>query len=270
MKVFHSKSGKSQLAIDALVEKFKTGDISVLANGIKFQVPKEFPSSKYSIRNKMMAYAQVDSIVTGSFNFWKGKGRMVRKGSKAAYIFAPLQKAYDDDDGDTQYFTYGFKPIPTHPIENTDPIPDFEGDIIQAPDLEPADLPPLTDIAEMLGLKIDWKPVPMDRWADYWKKGERINMGTDSPKVFFHELGHALHEEVDGKFTERSKQYKEVVAEFSSAVMMNVYLGEDTSGNAWEYIKHFAENPTEAVEKSLRMIQKMFYQLDKLQEVTSD
>lgn len=268
MKIYHTKSGASQRAIDDMVQKFKDGNLSTVADGIKFKAPEIFPSSKYSLRNQMMCYAQGDSIITASFKWWKEHGRIPEKGS-AVYIFAPMMKKSEDADGTEQTFVYGYRLINTHPYEKTVPIKDFDGEVLEVPVLEPAELPPLTDIAEKLGLKIDWKPVPFDRWADYWKKGERINMGTDSPKVFFHELCHALHEEVDKSFQERSSTYKEVVAEFGSAVMMSVYLNEDSSGNAWKYIKLFADNPTEAIEASLTMIQRMFKKLDQLQEATN-
>lgn len=265
MKIYHTKSGKSKDAIDKLVQKFKDGDLSGVTMGIKFQVPEQFPSHKYSYRNKIMAYYQLDSIITGSSKFWKDNGRKIKKGSKAGYIFAPLMAEKEDDDGNKSYFPYAYKLIPTFNIEQTEEIRGFEGEVIQAPELEPADLPPLLDIAEELGLKVDWKPVPMDRWADYWKKGERINMGTDSPAVFFHELCHALHEEVEGdKFKTLGTDFKEVVAEFGAAVLMDMYLDADHSGNAWQYIKMFADNPTEAVERSLMMIQRMFTKLEEL------
>ena len=264
MKVYHTKSGKSKDAINAVIEKFKTGDLSGITHGMKFSVPSMFPSSSYSYRNKIMCYLQGDSIITGSFKFWK---------SKAVYIFAPMKAKKDDHtEEEPSYFVYGYKLIPTFPIEMTEPMEDFEGEILEAPKLEPKQLPPLVDIAEQLGLNVNWKPVPMDRWADYWKKGERINMGTDSPAVFFHELCHALHEEVDPKFKEKSSQFKEVVAEFGAAVLMDMYLGADHSGNAWQYIKQFAEDPTDAVERSLMMIQRMFKKLEALtqEEETSE
>jgi len=267
MKVYHTKSGKSKVAIEAVIERFKEGTLSDITRGMKFDIPSVFPSSKYSYRNKMMCYLQADSIVTGSFNFWKSNGRLVQKGSKAIYIFAPLKAKREDDSGEEYYFVYGYKLIPTFNIEQTDPMEDFEGEVLEPPTLEPKQLPPLVDIAEKLGLKVNWKPVPQDRWADYWKKGERINMGTDEPSVFFHELCHALHEEVDSKFKERSVQYKEVVAEFGAAVLMEMYLNEDTSGNAWNYIKQFAEDPSDAVERALMMIQRM---MSKLEELTKE
>lgn len=271
MKIYHTKSGKSQEAINSLVQKFKDGNLNMVADGIKFKAPDIFPSSKYSLRNQMMCYLQGDSIITGSYKFWKDNGRYPEKDT-AVYIFAPMTKKTEDDEGNESYYVYGYRLINTYPIEGTVVNTKFDGEPLEIPELEPADLPPLTDIAEKLGLHLNWKPVPFDRWADFWAKGERINMGTDSPKVFFHELCHALHEAVDKKYAERSSQYQEVVAEFGSAVMMNVYLNEDSSGNAWKYIKAFApDNPTEAIEQSLSMIQRMFTHLDKLQqEVAND
>ena len=270
-KIYHTKSGASEKAIKALVQKFKDGDLSSIADGIKFQVPEEFPSSGYTMRNRLMAYLQCDSIVTGSYQFWKKHGRYPEKGT-GAYIFAPMKRQYDDKDTEEKkWFVYGFRLIPTYPIEGTSINEKFEGEPIQVPELTPADLPPLMNVAKQLGLDVNWKPVPAGRWADYGKtKRKRINMGTNSPKVYFHELAHALHEAVDSKFKERDTVFKEVVAEFGSAVMMKVYLNEDSSKNAWEYIKHFSDNPSEAIEGALGMIQKMFGKLDQLQEVANE
>lgn len=267
MKIYHTKSGKSQEAINNVIEKFKAGDIGDITHSLKFTVPSVFPSSKYSYRNKMMCYLQGDSIVNGTFNFWKSKGRMVKKGSKAVYIFAPMKSKREDDDGEEYFFVYGYRLIPVFKIEDTEPIPDFDGEVLQLPELEPKELPPLVDVAEKLGLDVNWKPVPQDRWADFYAKGRRINMGTDSPAIFFHELCHALHKEVDNKFNEKEKWYKETVAEFGAAVLMDMYLNADHTGNSWEYIKMFADDPTEAVERSLMMIQRMF---NKLEELTKE
>lgn len=268
-KIYHTKSGDSKKAIAKMVEKFQNGDFNTVTEGIRFQVPEEFPSSSYSFLNKMMIYHQGDSLITGSYKFWKDRGRYPKKGT-ALYIYKPLKKKYEDaDTKEEKWFVYGFSLIPTYPIEGTEVNEKFEGEVIQVPELQPAELPPLMDVAEQLGLDVNWKPVPMDRWADYMKQGKRINMGTDSPRVFFHELAHGLHAEVDSDFGNRTTQFKEVVAEFTGAVMMSLYTGEDSSGNAWDYIKHYAEDPAEAIQSALGMVQKMFTKLDKLQEVAN-
>jgi len=264
MPIKHTE--KSQKAIDQLIEKFKAGDLGTITDGIKFQIPKEFPSHKYSMRNIMVAYGQADSVLLGGYNFWKDNGRYPTKDS-GVYIFAPRIRKVEEEDGTVTRKLYGYRLISVYPIEKTEVNKNFKGEVLNAPDLEPAVLPPLTNIAEKLGIKIDWKPVPFDRWADYWKTGERINMGTDSPKVFFHELGHALHEAVDNKFNEKDSGFKEVVAEFTSAILMKLYLNEDSSGNAWNYIKQYAEDPTDAVSSALTMIQKM---MEKLSELTEE
>lgn len=269
-KVYTNKN--SEKAMNEIIEKFKSGEgMGFIERGRRFQVPDEFPSSRYSLRNKILLYAQADSMVAGTFNFWKKHGRYVVGKGKQAYIYAPMIKKYDEEkpNGETvkRSYVYGYRPIPVYPAEATEVNEKFDGEPLEVPELEPAELPPLTHIAEKLGLEVDWKPVAPDRLADYWKRGKRINMGTDSPDVFFHELGHALHEETDYKFQERSKPYKEVVAEFISAVLTYMYLGEDKTGNAWQYMKHFADDPKEAVGEALLQIQKA---LDKLEELTAE
>lgn len=273
-KIFTNEN--SEKAMNEVIKQFQEGDgLGYIEKGRKFVVPDEFPSANYSLRNKILLYMQADSMVAGTYNFWKKNGRYVDGSGKQAYIYAPMLKTYTKEvekpDGSTEeqkkQYLYGFRPIPVYPIEHTKVNENFEGEPIEKPDLKPAELPPLTGIAEKLGLKVDWKPVPMDRWADYSKMGKRINMGTDSVDTLFHELAHALHAETDSKYDERSKKYKEVVAEFCSAVMMRMYLGEDKSGTAWEYIQHFADDPLEAVGEALYHIESV---LNKLEELTAE
>lgn len=266
----------SEKAMSEVIQKFKEGDsFGYIEKGQKFRVPEVFPSANYSLRNKVLLYTQKDSLVAGTYNFWKKNGRYVDGSGKQAYIYAPMKKAYtkevEKEDGtveeEKKYYLYGFRLIPVYPIEATKINENFDGEPIEEPDLAPSELPPLVDIAEKLELDVNWKPVPFDRWADYWKRGKRINMGTDSPKTFFHELSHALHARVDSKFDERDKSYKEVVAEFCAAVMMRMYLGEDSTGNAWDYIKHFATDPMEAVGEALYQIESV---LDELEALTAE
>jgi putative alpha-1,2-mannosidase len=74
-------------------------------------------------------------------------------------------------------------------------------------------------------------------------------MGTDDPRVFWHELAHAAHEATDAEYKSRSSQYKEIVAEFTACVLAALY-GFDYSGTSWEYLKMFSPDPLKAIMKA--------------------
>jgi hypothetical protein len=74
--------------------------------------------------------------------------------------------------------------------------------------------------------------------------GSAITLNTDSAKVFFHELAHAAHAKVtDGKLKGGQHAYQEIVAEFTAEVLRRIVNpdDQDTSGNSYQYIKHYAE-----------------------------
>lgn len=78
-------------------------------------------------------------------------------------------------------------------------------------------------------------------------------LGVHNIDVFFHELAHAAHDKVDPNFCNRTKNDKEVIAEFSAAVLMSIY-GYDHSKGAWEYINAFSQDPIKAIMKALNTV----------------
>ena len=56
----------AKAALDKVLEKFKSGDIpAVIADCVRLRIPASWPSSKWSLINRTLAYAQA-----GTLNAW--------------------------------------------------------------------------------------------------------------------------------------------------------------------------------------------------------
>jgi putative alpha-1,2-mannosidase len=141
----------------------------------------------------------------------------------------------------------GFFPVSVFPIETT------EGEPLKE-EMTPRQLPPLFEVAARLGVTVTFQPVTPDRLGDCGHG--KINLGTDDPRVFWHELAHAAHEATDPEYKTRSSQYKEIVAEFTACVIANLY-GYDYTGTTWEYLKMFSSDPLKAIMKAGHHIDKV-------------
>jgi len=229
----------AERAMQEVIEKFKTGDISEIIRIAAFQIPDSWPSSKWTMGNKMLAYVQARTLNARGYKAWREVQRQVKKNAHAIYIWAPrIVKKEEDGEDKTQLI--GFFPVAVFPIETTDgePLKD---------NMTPRQLPPLFEVAARLGVIVKFQPVIPDRLGDCGH--DLINLGTDDPRVFWHELAHAAHQATDAEYKSRSSQYKEIVAEFTACVIANLY-GYDYSGNSWEYLKMFSSEPLKAIMKA--------------------
>ena len=50
---------------------------------------------------------------------------------------------------------------------------------------------------------------------------------------------------------------QEVTAEFCAAVLMDLYSFSDYTGNAWNYISHYADEPLLAITKALGTVEQV-------------
>lgn len=84
---------------------------------------------KYSLRNRLLiAMQKPEATMCAGFNDWKNKhGRMVKKGEKALYVYAPMTKKLieqDENGGEKELGKVSFfRPVPTFDISQTEPIP---------------------------------------------------------------------------------------------------------------------------------------------------
>jgi len=244
-------SNKAQQSLDKVIQQFKTGDLSPIVDVVRFPPLAGVPSAKWSLGNQVMAYIQTGTLDCRGFRQWQQVGRKVKKGEKAAWILGPVTRKKEDDNGEEVMAVVGFTGISVFGAEQTEGEPlDYEID------RTPRQLPPLADVAARLGVTVKWQSVPADRLGDYNPLEDEIRMGTAETAVFFHELAHAAHYRVETGISGRGKvQHKEVVAEFTACVLMALYGIRDHTGNAWEYLSSYSEDPLTAITKGMAAIE---------------
>ena len=130
----------------------------------------------------------------------------------------------------------------------------------------PKELPLLHEVAEHFGCSIDYDYIPNAR-GFYSPTRKEIRLSTDHLKTFFHELGHLVHDEIEG-VKHGQDAHQETIAEFTSAVLMMIYTGEDYTGNAWSYIASYnPKDPIEAIIKSFSMVEKVLIKIEEVLNV---
>lgn len=247
----------AEKAMQDVIQKFQTGELSELIRIAAFEIPASWPASKWSMGNKMLAYAQARTLNARGFQAWKEVKRQVKKGSHSIYIWAPrMIKKIENVEDKPQLI--GFFPVAVFPIETTDGEPLKEA-------ITPRELPPLFEVAARLGVTVKFQPVAPDRLGDCGHN--LINLGTDDPGVFWHELAHAAHQVIDPEYKNRSSQYKEVIAEFTACVIAALY-GQDYTGTSWEYLKMFSNDSLKAIMKAGQHIDQVLNLILAQEEIT--
>jgi len=251
---------KQTAALQSVVDKFKSGDLGPIIKVITTEMPKEHPAYTWSFKNKVLAYGQADTLDVMGYRQWQGYGRQVKKGSKSSYILKPvIITEKNERTGKEEDNLKGWSGIAVFGLNET------EGDDLPWK-LKPKEPPNLIDVAGELGVKVNYTYVPADRYGDCDVLGRRINLGTESPKVFFHELAHAAHAKIDGKIKGGQHGQQETIAEFTAAVLMELYGYGDSSGNAWNYIKGYYKDPLRAMNKALGKINQVLELLFEVEE----
>lgn len=218
-------------AISKILDLFHSGNIpqtiALLTN------PRtNLPLSSWSLRNKLIAFTNGTQDARG-FLSWQQAGRHLKYGSRSFFILAPLiiQKEAEKEQQPLLKLV-GFKPIPVFRAEDTEgeplvyeniPLPDFK----------------FLDVARSWGLEVKTTGFSSGVYGCYCPSDKKILMASPEEEVFFHELAHASHDRT-GLLYKRTKEQKEIVAEFASAVL--IYLSNkktDKLGNAYDYLKAY-------------------------------
>lgn len=225
-----SKDSRISETIEKVLDLFKSGNIpqtiALLTN------PKiNLPLSSWSLGNKLIAFANNTEDARG-FLSWKLVGRRLKPKTKAFYILAPLMIKQKDDSEEEHLRLIGFRPIPVFRVEDTEgqpliyeniPLPDFR----------------FLDVARSWGLEVKTTGFSSGVYGAYCSTDKKIFMASPEEEVFFHELAHAGHDRT-GLLNKRTREQKEIVAEFVSAVL--VYMSNKKTerlGNAYDYLKAY-------------------------------
>lgn len=246
-------SEKAQASLERVIAKFKTGDISAISQVARIQLDPKAPARFWSLSNKVLAFIQAQELDCRGYMQWQQLGRMVKHGSKAVYIVRPLTvKKTKEEYGEKKDYIacVGFSTFPVFAASDT------EGNTILS-QYQPRQLPALMDLARKFGISVDYVPVPSDRLGDTDTNGTKIRVGAQDPSIFFHELTHAIHARISGGLTGGQQVDQEVTAELCATVLMDFYGYKDHSGNAWHYIKHYAEDPLTAITKAMGTVEQV-------------
>jgi hypothetical protein len=246
-------SDKAQAALEKVVQQFKNGDLSPIVKIASIQPQGgQMPSDKWSLGNRFMVYIQTGTLDCRGFRQWQNVGRYVKRGSHAAYILAPiLIPGSELRTREDRTVLKGFKAVAVFAVHDT------EGKSVPKVDYKPRNLPPLSDVAKRLGVRVDYAPLPVGRLGHCAADGSHISLGTHDSIVFFHELAHAAHARLDGKLRNGQDPAQETVAEFTAAVLMHLYGLGDCTGNCRDYIKYYAADPVEAILMALSTVEKV-------------
>ena len=165
--------------LEKIVQLFSSKQLPDLCSRVLIAAPQK-PSSNWSMGNQLLMLLAGTSDARG-YRQWQDVGRHVRLGSKAFYILGPVfvQKPVDGEAGEeeTVDVLVGFRTIPVFRLEDT------EG--ADLPTYTPRDPPPLLDVAERFGMRINYIRLSAGvyGYTDYEKKV--VGLATESWDVFW-------------------------------------------------------------------------------------
>ena len=257
-------SQRAQESLRKVLHQFQSGDLSPITQVVRIRLADNAPAAKWSLSNKVLAYSQAGELDCRGFRQWERAGRKIKKGERAVYILRPVmvKNHHLESTQDDEYLCLGFSTVPVFAASSTQ----GEGMI---PSYQPSQLPPLAQVAEKLGISVEYVPVGGDKLGDCQTDGSKIRLGTHQEKVFFHELAHAIHAHLNGQLERGQQTKQETVAEFTSAVLMQLYGLGDTTGNAWRYISTYAQDPLLAITKALGTVEQVLAVLMEGEEVVN-
>lgn len=225
-------------AVDKLMTTFKSGNFpaQIAMTIIRKNEGDTIPADGWSFANRVLATLQGSSDARG-FNQWKQVGRSVKRGSKAIHIFAPTTRKVTETDTNgeetSRIVVTGFRPIPVFRVEDTEgePLPSFG--------YKPKVYPPFFDVADKLGLTVEYRPMRADYYGVYRSGTKAIELASQDACVYYHELAHAVHDTfADLRTIDKAK--KEIVAEFAAVTMCELSGISGYQSKAYDYIKHYA------------------------------
>ena len=205
--------------------------------------------NKWSIGNQLLMWFLGRTDAAATMLQWRNLNRRVIKGAKAFPIYSPItykaKKKKDDGTEEDVVIVKGFRPVPVFRIEDT------IGVNLDVPDYKPPKLPPLYKAAEVLGVKVYWRPMSRVAYGYYRPGDASITLSSTDYVVWFHELAHAVREKLAD--TKADPDREEIIAETSASVLMEMQFGDHSyQQQAYQYIQSYcADKSPEAVIKAV-------------------
>lgn len=242
-------------ALADIVQMFESGTLpEAIAQTRLLRERDDRPLCTWSLGNQLLTFFAGTDDARG-FRQWQDAGRKVKKGARAFTILAPCTRKVADTDATTgeetsRVVVVGFKGIPVFRIEDT------EGDPIEYPDYEPAERPPLAEVAERLGVQVRYLPSGGSARGSYSLTSGDITLATHDVDTFFHELAHAAHATVEPlKGGQQARQ--EIIAETVSAVLCRLYGYDGYIAEAFDYVAFYGKDPGKSVVQVIATVGKV-------------
>ena len=239
-----SDSEKAKECLQRIVDLFKEGNIPKALAVATIPAQTDIPSAKWSMGNRLLQFLADTSDARG-FRQWQKAGRKVKKGAKAFCILGPNSRSIKETDDNGQevekVIVTGFHAIPVFRAEDTDgePLP-----------YEPANPPPLADVADHFGLSVSYQTFASRYYGYYQGESKRIVLASHESKVFFHELAHAAHHRIAGTLKGGQMPSQEIIAELAAASLAQMYCPETNLGFSYEYVKGYAKQSKKSIERA--------------------
>jgi hypothetical protein len=103
------------------------------------------------------------------------------------------------------------------------------------PVYEPRSPPPLLDVAEKFGMKVQYARIRPCMYGATDHTNKTIVLASEDWDVFFHELGHAIHRSFEPKSGHGQESEAETIAQLVAATLARLY-GRPADSFSWSYI----------------------------------
>jgi len=251
-------------AIDRVLAMWESGEMpaAVARTWIRPKVGDR-PSDSWSFINRLVMLANGTEDARG-FRQRQQVNRWVKKGARAFYILGPVNVRYtvetEDGEEETRYRLVGFKDIPVFRYEDTEgePLP-------EAANYEPPEPPPLREVADSLGVTVEYVPrrSPTGAWGTYYPGRGHIQLRTHEVKTWFHELAHAVHGQLE-QLKPRQDVRQEIIAETVAVVLCYLYDVEGFERHGLNYVRSYVgqkKDPVRVVTGLLSTIEQVLERL---------
>ena len=225
---------RANAELDKIIRLFSTTQLPDLCAAALINAPEK-PSSKWSFGNQLLMLL-AETMDARGYRQWQDVKRHVKAGARAFRILGPvfIKKHLEGDDSEEEIdVLVGFRAIPVFRYEDT------EG--AELPIYKPRDPPPLLDLAERFGMKVNYLRLSAGVYGLTDYERSIITLATEDWTVFFHELAHAIHRSFEPKTNHGQEPEAETIAQLVAATLARVY-GRPADGFSWTYIASQAQS----------------------------
>ena len=233
-----------QNVLKSIVSAFESGNVPEAVAIASFPIP-DIPSAKWSFTNRTIQFLSGSADARG-YRQWKTAKRHVKKGAKAVYILVPcFKKQQNEETEEEQQVLTFFKAMPVFRVEDTEGEPlDYQN--IELPEL------PFIERANDWGINVKAVPGSYRYYGYFSPARNEIALATPAEKTFFHEMSHAADHIIKGHLKPGQDPFQEITAELSAQALSRIAGKsiEDTTGNSFRYISHYAQKVKMSPEKA--------------------